>query len=326
MAENISDFDSEISPKKPLGRRLGIEKNRLWGVREHLVWLIETTWDQAGVELPTIKTADEIPNMLRIWKDRSTEHVISALLRSSSVPATSKQLRAQRRDLGKLNEKVRCALEEVEKRVGSLERAMWIDTTRLSEGEQIVVDDEIRKRVAVAVRAVNEYWALKDQQNALENLVKDGEAYFARAELVHFCRSKRYRLRPLNIANALAGLPFIGWRQSAKRCKNWKSAGEKGVSYQVFEIIRCIVASNTRRLELVRDAELWLRSRRSTKSTGVSDLQQHWYYLRRSIQTELDKGISRRYLPSAISKEYWRRKSNPSPVDLAFAEEEIIVN
>jgi hypothetical protein len=86
---------------------------------------------------------------------------------------------------------------------------MRIDTTQLSEGEQIVVEDEIRKRVAVAVHAANEYFALQDQQKALENLVKDGEAYFARAELVHFCRSKRYRLASLNIANALAGLPLI---------------------------------------------------------------------------------------------------------------------
>jgi hypothetical protein len=160
----------------------------------------------------------------------------------------------------------------------------------------------------------------------LENLVKDGEAYFARAELVHFCRSKRYRLAPLNIANALAGLPLIGWRQSAKRCKKWKSVGEKGVSFQVFEIIRRIVASNTRRLEFVRDAELWLRDRRSSESAGMADLHKNWYYLRRSIQTELDKGTSRRNLPSAISIEYWKRKSTPSAVDLAFAEDEIIVN
>ncbi len=325
MADNILDFDSEDPPKKKLGRDFGIKDGRLSGVREHLVWLIETTWDQAGVELPTIKAADQIPNVLRIWKDRSTEHVTSALLRPSSVPATSKQLRAQRRNLGKLNKKVQSALAEVEKRVGSLERAMWIDTTRLSEGEQIVVDDEIRKRVGVAVRAVNEYWALQGQQSALENLLKDGEAYFARAELLDFCQSKRYTLRPLNIANALAGLPFIGWRQSAKRCKKWKSAGEKGVSFQVFEIIRRIVASSTRKHELVRDAELWLRSRRSSESTGMADLHKNWYYLRRSIQTELDKRTSRRNLPSAISKEYWRRKSNPSAVDLAFAEEEIIV-
>lgn len=326
MADNILDFDSGDPPKKRLGRNLGIEDGRLFDVREHLVWLIETTWDQAGCKLPTINGPDEIPTVLQIWKDRSSEHVTSALLRSSSGPANSARLRAQRRDIGKLNEKVRCALEEVEKRVESFERFLRIDAPRLSEGEQIVVDDEIRKRVAEAIHAVNEYFALQDQQKALENLVKDGEAHFARAELVRFCRSKRYRLSSLNIANALAGLPLIGWRQSAKRCKKWKSVGEKGVSFQVFEIIRRIVASNTRRPGLVRDAELWLRNRRTSESAGMADLHKNWYYLRRSIQTELDRGTSRRNLPSAISIEYWRRKSSPSTVDLAFAEDEIIVN
>lgn len=326
MADNISDFDSGDPPKKKLGRDLGIEDGRLFGVREHLVWLIETTWDQAGCALPTIKTPDEIQIVLQIWKDRSSEHVTSALLRSSSSPANSKRLRAQRRDIGKLNRKIRGVLEEVEKRVGSLERAMRIDTTQLSEGEQIVVDEEIRKRAAIAAHAGNEYFAVRDRQQAMETLLEDGEAYFARAELFDFRQSKRYRLNPLNIANALAGVPFIGWRQSAKRCKKWESAGEKGVSFQVFEIIRHIVTSNSRKSELVRDAELWLRNRRSGESAGMADLHKNWYYLRRSIQTELDKGTRSRNLPSAISKEYWRRKSTPSTVDLAFVEDDIIVN
>jgi prefoldin subunit 5 len=325
VAEHIFNSDSEIPPNKPLGRHLGIERDRLWGVREHLVWLIEATWDQAGVELPTIKTAEQIPSVLQIWKERSTEQVVSTLLRPSSTRATSKQLRAQRRELEKLNEKVRSAQEEVERRIESIESAMRIDATQMSEGDQSVVDEQIRKRAAAAAHAGNEYVAVRDRQQNLEILLKDGEAYFARAELFHFRQSKRYRLNPLNIANALAGVPFIGWRQSVKRCKKWESAGEKGVSFQVFEIIRRIVAANARRAELVRDAERWLRNRRSGESAGMADLHKNWYYLRRSIQTELDKGTRTRNLPSAISKEYWRRKSNPSAVDLAFAEDEIIV-
>lgn len=320
------EFESDTPPKKRRGRNLGIEDGPLWGAREHLVWLLGTTWDGVECALSSMKTAAEVLVALQIWKGRSSEYVTVALLRPSSSPATSKQLNEWRRGRRVLNKKAQTAYEFVEKCVESFERAMRIPIAQLSQGEQIVVDDEIRKRGAVLAHAGKEYLAIHDQQETLESLLKDGEAYFARAEFVRFCRSKRYRLTPLNTANALAGLPFIGWRQSAKRCKKWESAGAKGISFQIFEVIRRIVASNTRRSELVRDAELWLRSRRSTKSTGVSDLQQHWYYLRRSIQTELDKGISRRHLPSAISKEYWRRKSNPSPVDLAFAEEEIIVN
>jgi len=326
VAENNLKFDSDITPKKRRGRNLGIEDDPLWRGREHLVWLLETTWDEVGCALSSIKTAAEVLAALQIWKGQSSEYVTGVLLRPSSNPATSKQLNERRRGRRVLNKKAQAAYEFVEKCVESFERAMRIPVAQLSHGEQIVVDDEIRKRVAVLARAGKEYLAIHDQQETLENLLKDGEAYFARAEFVRFCRSKRYRLTPLNTANALAGLPFIGWRQSAKRCKKWKSAGAKGISFQVFEIIRRIVASNTRRSELVRDAELWLRSRRSTESDGVSELQQYWYYLRRSIKTVLDEGTSRRQRPSAISKEYWRRKSNPSPVDLAFAEEERILN
>ena len=112
-----------------------------------------------------------------------------------------------------------------------------------------------------------------------------------------------------------------------KRCRKWKSAAAMGLSYQIFLILRKIVDSNTRRSELVTDAKNWLQTRRpsTTGWMGVLELQQHWYYLRRSIENVLKVGVlglPRRQLPYAIATEYWTLKTHPSPVDIAFAEEE----
>ena len=265
MSKNISQFDLS-NPKKQRGRDRCIEDDRLWGTREHLVWLMEVSWDTMGHVLGTIESPDEVEPSLQAWKGRSSEYVVNVLLRPSAIHATSKQLNGQRRALKVLNKKVRATYEFMEKCDESLERAMRIPTTHLPQSEQMFVDDRIRERAAALAHAGWEYLALRDQREILEKLLNDGEAHFARTEFVTFCKSGRYSLTPLNTANALAGLPFIGWRQSAKRCKKWeKSAAAKGISYQVFETIRRIVSSNDSLPELVRDAELWLRGRRSTE-------------------------------------------------------------
>lgn len=324
MAENVLSSYLKDSPKPRRGRGLTIDDGRLWGVRDHLVWLLESTWADMGGELSRIRTPADVVAALRVWTDKSTEHVTKALLRPSSSPATSPLLNQTRHRLEELDEKVRSAHEFVQKCSESFERAFHIPTEHMSQGEQTVIDDQVRKRVAVLAHAAKEYLELKNQQEDMEERLKDGEAYFARSEVVDFCRSKRYRLKPLKVANAMAGLPMIGWRQSAKRCAKRPCPGLNGISIQVFETIRLMINTCARRSDLVRHAEQWLRTRLGTKSVVVRQLQQDWFYLRWAIKTVLEAGSRQRDLPYAISREYWKRKREPSSTDRLFEEEERI--
>jgi len=192
-------------------------------------------------------------------------------------------------------------------------------------GEQEVICDAIRVRAQTLSRAGEDCIALRDQEKAMDDLIRDGEANFSRTEFLRFCRSKRYRLTPFNVANALAGLPFIGCRHSAKRCRKWPE-DSSGLSYGIFRILQRIVRANVRRADLSRNTEKWLRSRRpGGERFAIADLRENWYYLRRSISAVLEQSTSRAQLPAAISREYWQRKSTPSAIDRAFAEEERIV-
>jgi len=325
MAKDIFTVTAENSAKLPRGRQLAIDDGRLFGVRDHLVWLLESTWPDVGGGLSTIKNPADVCAALQIWEQRSHEYTAQLLLRPSSSPATAKVLNERRRRLGELNETVRNAHEFLEKSWESFERAMRIiPVTQLSQNEQKVIDDAIRKRAEVLAHAGTELLTFRDRQAQLERILRDGEAYFARAEFVRFLRSDRYEIRPLNIANALAGLPYIGWRQSAKRCQGQVCTGANGGAIQIFETIRRIVQSCTRKSELNRHAEQWLRAQGHTESFGVSELRKDWFYLRWSIKTVLESGARRRDLPYAIARQYWKRKSTPSNVDLFFAEEEAL--
>jgi hypothetical protein len=323
-----ANLHPDLAQEKPnAGYPERIDHKRLWNVRQHLLWLLETTWDEVGWTLGRVKNAAQLQAAVKPWQARieQEEHVVKSLLRLSESPATGTLLDRQRKQQGKLHSSVLSAHDQIGKCWESLERFMQIPSMDLPDAERNVICDAIRMRARKLAQAGAEYIALTNEEKDLEQLIRNGEAYFARKEFARFCRSQRYRLNPVNVANALAGLPFIGCRQSVKRCRKWPADGSGGLSYQIFQILRRIVQANTRRPDLIKDAERWLRSRRAAESSGVSELQLHWYYLRRSIKTALDQNTSRPQLPAAISREYWRRKSHPSAIDRAFAEEEQIL-
>ena len=193
---------------------------------------------------------------------------------------------------------------------------MVIPAKELPSAEQEVICDAIYKRARILARAGEECIALRDQEMELDNLVRDGEAYFARVEFLGFCLSKRYRLTPLNVANAVAGLPFIGCRHSTRRCRQWPEDSD-GLSYGIFRILERIVSDNVRRSDLLRDTDKWLEARRPKGNAyAIADLRENRYYLRRSIRAALEQGpesrsIARCYFERVLETQIESAKCRP---------------
>lgn len=318
-------FDQAAAKSTP-GRPVSIDDGRLWGQREFLVGLLESTWSHVGWTLSTIKTVADVPSALQEWEERREQnYLVKTLLRPTDRNASATALREHRKRLRHANRRQRDAYDALEKPIDLFERSFRLIAGQYSESQCEAIGEAIKERARALARFGAEYLALQESQKELQEEVLDYEASFARAEVVDFCLSKRYRLTPLNVANAIAGLPDIGWRQSAKRCGAIKRKALKGQSYEIFEVIQRLVNSNTRRSELVRDAEKWLRSARSNGWDGVAELRRRWYYLSRAIRTVLEQKVQRRKLPFLILQEYWKRRGHPSLVDSAFEEEESIV-
>jgi len=74
--------------KRPRGYPVQLDDDDLLDVRQHLRWLLETTWDQVGSLLPTVRTMAQLQHALKGWEKRveQEEYVIKALLRSSERP------------------------------------------------------------------------------------------------------------------------------------------------------------------------------------------------------------------------------------------------
>src|SRR5438094_2594696 len=158
------NLNAENSSKRGPGRPHAIENGSLWGVRDHLVWLLETTWADVGGGLSTIKTPADVCAALQIWRERSHEYITQLLSRPSSSPATAKQLNERRRQLGELNASVREAWAFREKCRESLEVAQRALNPQLSEGERAVVEEQITKRAEKFSQAEAEYNTTRSQQ------------------------------------------------------------------------------------------------------------------------------------------------------------------
>ncbi len=108
---------------------------------------------------------------------------------------------------------------------------------------QEVEDDETRNVVQESLhRCETELTKIK---NLLDNTTKaredadrillQREKTFAAAEVFEFLRSGRYRLSPEALADAVAGLPFTGWRQSIKRWRKLNRHPRRvHMNYQLF--------------------------------------------------------------------------------------------
>ncbi len=296
------------------------------------MWLFEETWADVGERLPWIKKPADVLDAIRVWDNPNlstgNHYIAKSLLRTTSTPATPKWLSGTRRQLGKLNEAVRNADETRRRLKESLETAQRALKPGLSDNDKPKVEDQISRRTQKLAEAESEYASVEKQQQQTERLLLDGEAYFSRAEFVRFCISNRYRLTPLNIANALAGLPYICWRQSAIRCKKTRAPGADGQSFQIFKAIERIVRSCTRRADLIRHAEQWLKGQKNKDSLGIPELKKKWYYLRWSIKTvlEMNPRVRSSELHFAITREYWKRIKSASDLDRLFEEEERIAS
>jgi hypothetical protein len=334
FVEGPLDTISSERQKRPIGHPEYIEDIKLRSNRDHLLSLLEANWDQVGWAFQKINKPTHVREALRILEPERDTFLIALLLRPTASKVPIQELRKMNDDWIDLGESIRIAREELFRYQKLVERAKGALAPPLDKEIPAMISDDHRDRISEILveldgnlAKANELCTSKiSERETLEEKLKDGFAYFARAELANFCAEKRYMRNPFNAANALAGLPYIGWRQSMKRCLDWKLEDLGSGRYMVVETISRIVNSCKRRSRLIDYTEQWLRDRLPKKSRIIVDLGENWYFLNQAIKSALrDDKITTQELPYRIAQMYFRMRMHPSPVDIILAEEMRIV-
>jgi hypothetical protein len=117
-----------------------------------------------------------------------------------------------------------------------------------------------------------------------ETKCRDVEASAAQRELLAFIASQKYEFDPKNLANAVAGLPRIGWQRSHKRCSATKSGLWPHRSFKVFRLIQ---DASRDRMEDFTDALAHELRSLPTRDGFQIDFKQslckNWWFFKRAI-------------------------------------------
>jgi len=175
-----------------------------------------------------------------------------------------------------------------------------------------------------------EYWKtsvehrkLADSEKRLKARLKSLEGSFARQELMRFIRSRRYEVTPVNLANAIAGIPHMGWRQSMRRNVNTPPTTQNGLAYQVFKAIRYTVGTLNGKTEkhLVKSFRESIQLLPSRYKLPQEEFAKNWLYLERAIRQSLRTKPPRKALPFEITKRYFLQIQSQSHLDIILAEQ-----
>lgn len=301
------------------GRPSEISDVTLVHLRDTLLATFEYHWAEVGWELQGAKSLKSIRSALRPIPD-PRRHEFEFFLHEPTQTACLRELREQRRADSGLRIEFRKALLEEREAKELLDNVLGALRDQLSDASTERALHSYQRRYTAAQTRVDD---LRARIDTSENSLRAKGAYVAQAGLLDFIESKRYTLSPLSFANAMAGLPFISWRQSASRCVKIRATHAFGNIFELFlELERALTDSpETAKLALEQVKTHLKKSKRQSEYT-TQTLREEWYYLRVAIETAYSRKPPKDAIPYRVFAEYRRRSSSRSQLDQVLAKEE----
>lgn len=315
------DTDSRKSSVRRRGPRTQLSDAQLHNRRDELLQAFESYWAEIGWELSRCKKPDEIIDIFAPLLRMHAADIISVFCRPSTEKADSGVLRKVRSALYSLAKPTYSADESKRSAQEQLQQANFVLGDKLGSKRR-VFKHERKKRRKQASRAEEGYRSVYAVRRILETRLAALEASFARQELFRFLKTERYELTPVSLANAVAYLPYSGWRQSMRRCKKQSSLVGNGVTYQVFKAICYLASRASDRSEksLVKDFWAEIRVLPSRYRIAQTKLAEEWFYLKDAIRQSYRANPIRSAMPFKITCQYLKRVQSRTQSDLVLVE------
>src|SRR4029077_10179182 len=230
---------------KTRGRLKSLPEGELWGARSAWLDLLERYWAQVGWEILRAKNFQQLRSAFQPIQESSGR--VEFFVRSSISKATTQTARATYRQLGRLNAQNRLGYEHERVLREQLDRAKSALQQAKDESQAAHIEGIRQKRehALQAFAVTRERSELEERE--LHKQMMNQWAYIAQNELLSFVHSQRYAINPLNLANAMAGLPNMGWRQSTKRCQKLEEPAGPGFGYSTFKLIERVKNKSSKR-------------------------------------------------------------------------------
>ena len=307
---------------KTRGRPKSLPEGELWGARSALLDLMERFWAQVGWEIQRAKNVQQLRAAFQPIPESSGR--LDFFVRSAISRASTQIARLTQKNLGRLNSQVRLAYEherELRERLDRARNALQQQAKNGAETAQIESICQQREQILQAFCA--NYERLQQEERDLRDQMMNQRAYIAQTELLSFIHSHRYTVNPVNLANAMAGLPNMNWRQSTKRCQKFEEPARPGFRYLTFKLIERVNNKSSKKDFLaVLEADL---RKQPKKNYAAQDMKKNWYYLRAAINEVLQHKIHPGKIPYRIVAEYQRKMSSRTAIDVVLEEEEQLV-
>ena len=126
----------------------------------------------------------------------------------------------------------------------------------------------------------------QSQYESLEFELKGHEAHFAQSEILKFIQSNRRQFTPLNVARAMAGLPFVTARGSCELCTKHGIDPPPGMAFDIFRTIQRAIEEPIR--DLGRSIDSVQKRLLSGPDNGLphsAELRNNWYFLQLAIRS-----------------------------------------
>jgi hypothetical protein len=321
------DFDStpltavQQPREKRLGRRKALSDGELWGDRNAWLDMLQKSWAHIGWEIGRAKSVQQLRRAFLPVQDYSGR--LQFFVRPSISKASTQMARLTQRRLGHLNERIRLGYEQERALHERLERAKNALQQAKDESETAQIKSICQDRDHALQASSANYEKLQQEERDLRDQMMNQWAYIAQSELLAFIHSHRYTINPVNLANAMAGLPNMGWRQSTKRCQKLEKPLGPGFGYLTVKLIeRVNNKSSKKKFLVILEADL---KKQPKRNFAAQEMKKNWYYLRAAIKEVLQQKIHPGKIPYRVVAEYQRKMSSRTAVDFLFEEEEQLV-
>jgi hypothetical protein len=312
----ISEPVATVSTKPKRGRPT-IPDDLLSATRNDWVGVLEDFWPEIGPRMRQIRakrkaTIEDVRKLFELVARNIPRFDLAVSFYNGSVePATPTEILRNRKRTEKLDTQRR----HTEAKSGELERKYHdakVALEQCSAANRSKIQTVATKRRQDLTKVKNDLNKFHAQCTALEKKLLDQEAYVNQSELLEFLQSCRYAINPQNVANALAGLPGMKWRQSYTCCSHMPYVAGDRPSHLVLEVLLKIWDKRPRELEgpPIDFFRSKLVARKRSDSTRQF-MRQHWSDLKLAIDESWKSEQFPADIPYVIGSIFMRNVNRP---------------